>query len=380
MSFLKFLKKIRQNFINYEPAVKIFIFKENLINNLKEYQKNFPQLLFAPVLKSNAYGHGIVEVAKILEKENIPFFVVDSLPEAVILRNNRIKSAIQIIGYLTAENIKKAKISKTAFTITSLEQLKALSKIISKKIDLHLKIDTGMHRQGILINEINQAIEILKSNKFLNLVGICSHFADADNTYDKFSKLQIKKWNDVALIFKKEFPQIKYFHISQTAGVFYSNEIFGNVCRLGIGLYGINTSPFLKLNLKPVLQMETIISSIKKIKAGEFVGYNLTYKAPHDLLMATVPVGYFEGVDRRLSNCGFFKIKNQYCPIIGKVSMNITCIDVSLVPDIKLNDSVIIISSNKEDKNSAENLAKIIQTIPYEILVHIPQNLRRIVV
>jgi len=126
--------------------------------------------------------------------------------------------------------------------------------------------------------------------------------------------------------------------------------------------------------------MKSIISSVKTIQAGEYVGYGITYKAERTTLIATVPAGYFEGVDRRLSNCGFFKIGDNYCPIVGRVSMNITSIDVTSAPNIKLGDQVTIISNKRDDRNSVENIAKLTQTIPYEILIHIPQHLRRIVI
>lgn len=377
MKLFEFLRKIKKCLTRYHPNVEVLISKANLLNNLKEYQQQYPKLLFAPVLKSNAYGHGLVQIAQILDKEKIAFIVVDSLYEAMILRNNSIKSEILIIGYTRSENIKNTKLSRLAFTITSLEQLQKIVEIISSKIKIHLKIDTGMHRQGILFNQINEAINIIKTNKFLCLEGVCSHFADADNVDETFTKSQIEQWEKIVLLFKQNFQTIKFFHIIATTGIFYSKQIHGNVARLGIGLYGINPSPFVKLNLKPVLQMQSIISSLKTISIGEGVGYNVIYKAAQATKIATVSVGYFEGVDRRLSNCGFFKINNNYCPIIGRVSMNITSIDVSAVPNIKLDDSVTIISDQKEDKNSVENIAKLMQTIPYEILVHIPQHLRR---
>lgn len=380
MWLIKFLRKIRRNFLRYDPSIKIFISKTRLIENLKEYQKKYPKLLFSPVLKSNAYGHGLVQVAEILDKENIAFFVVDSLPEAIILRNNGIKSEILVIGHTKPENVKNSKLSGVAFTITSLEQLEGVAETISSRVKIHLKIDTGMHRQGILPNQINKSIEIIKSNKFLNLVGICSHFADADGDNETFTKLQIENWAKIVLQFKREFQAIKFFYISATAGTFFNDQTSGNVARLGIGLYGVNPSPLAKLNLKSVLQMQSVISSLRQLKAEEYVGYNITYKTKQNSTIATVSAGYFEGVDRRLSSCGFFKIGDNYCPIVGRVSMNITSIDVTSVPNVKFGDKVIIISDNTDDRNSVENIAKLTQTIPWEIFVHIPQHLRRIVI
>jgi alanine racemase len=376
MKLLKFFKKINKHFSHYSPSIEILISKTKLLENLKKYQQKYPKLLFAPVLKSNAYGHGLIEIAQILDKKNIPFFVLDSLYEAIILRKNDIESEILIIGFTKSENIKNSKLPCIIFTIISLEQLQEITKKITLTIKIHLKIDTGMHRQGILLNQINESIKIVKANKFINLEGVCSHFADANNI--TFTESQIKKWNKIVLLFKKNFQTIKYFHIFATSGIFYFKQTYGNVVRLGLGLYGINSSSLVRLNLQPILQMQSIVSSFKKIKANEHIGYNITYKTKNDSIIATIPVGYFEGVDRRLSNCGFLKINNIYCPIIGRISMNITSMDVTSIPNIKLEDKVVIISDNKNDKNSIENIASLAQTIPYEILVHIPQHLRRV--
>lgn len=372
MKLFRSLRKIRNKFsTNYIPSVEVLISKTNLLHNLHEYQKQGTTLLFAPVLKSNAYGHGLVQVAQILDKEDTAFLVLDSLYEAMILRNEGIKSEILIVGHTQSENIKKTKVSRVAFTISSLEQLKELAGMRSSR-KIHLKVDTGMHRQGILPSEIEEAMVIIKSNKFLHLEGVCSHFADADGTDESFTKSQIKKWEEVAAVFRENFSSIKFFHISATAGASFAEEIVGNVVRLGIGLYGINS--------RPVLKMQSFVSSVKTVPAGDYVGYNITYQAKQNMKIATVPVGYFEGVDRRLSNCGFFKIGENFCPILGRVSMNITSIDVSSVPNVKVGDKVLIISDDSHDKNSVENIAKLAGTISWEILVHIPQHLRRVVV
>jgi len=379
MLAINFLKKIKKSFSNsnYNPLINVLISKSNLINNLNEFKANYPKVSFAPVLKSNAYGHGLVEVAKILDKEDKPFFVVDSLFEAKTLRENDIKSEILIIGYTSPENISANKLAGISFTFTSLNQLSVFAQTINKITKIHLKIDTGMHRQGIVFEEVTNVIKIIKNNPNIILEGICSHLADADNQDSSFTKKQIENWNKAVKIFKENFDSLKYFHLSATAGTKYSENIESNVARLGIGLYGaIETN----IKLKPVLEMQTIISSIKTIQKEESVGYNLTYKSVAESKIATVPAGYFEGVDRRLSNCGFFKIGKNFCPIIGRVSMNITSIDISNIPEAKEGNRVIILSNNPEDKNSAVNIAKTASTIPYEILIHIPQHLKRVVV
>lgn len=378
MKLLRLLRKVKNSFTRYEPSVKVLISKEKLLENLHEYQKNYPNFLFAPTLKSNAYGHGLVPVAEILDTEQVAFLVLDSLYEAMILRSNGIKSELLIIGYTQVKNIKHSKLSGVAFTITSLEQLEEVAVQTSSRVTIHLKVDTGMHRQGILPEQIHAAIEIINNHSHLVLEGVCSHFADADNEDDAFTQTQIKQWKNIVETFSQNFSSIKFFHIAATAGVAHSAGTAGNVVRLGIGLYGINVSVS-PVPLKPVLQMQSIISSVKRVRAGEHIGYNLTYTALRDSMIATVPAGYCEGVSRKLSNCGFFKIGDSYCPIVGNVSMNITSIDVTSIPQVKMGDVVTILSDTAADKNSVLNIASLTQTIPWEVLVSIPQHLRRVV-
>jgi alanine racemase len=264
--------------------------------------------------------------------------------------------------------------------VVSLQELKRLSENIfktSKKIRLHIKVDTGMHRQGILIGEVDEVIKIIKINKNFILEGVCSHLADADSQEKSFTESQLKNWRGVLDKFKNNFSDIKYFHTSATAGTFYNQKEFGNVVRLGIGLYGINTSPFLDLNLKPVMRVESIVSSVRNLSKGESVGYNHTYTLDRDMKVATVPMGYFEGLDRRLSGLASLKIGENFCPILGRVSMNMCSVDITDLYDINLEDKVIVVSENPNDKNSAINFAKLANTIPYDILVHIMPHLKR---
>jgi alanine racemase len=360
---LRIFRKIRSYFLNYSPSVEVLLSKDNLISNLDFFRRKYPKARFAPVIKSNAYGHGLKQVAKILDGEEIPFFVVDSLYEARILRAEGIKTHILVIGYAHVSNIASNNLNDVSFAVVDMEQLREMADVVSKSTRIHLKIDTGMHRHGIMISEIGEAIQILKNNNLLRLDGVCSHFSDADGENEAFTESQISEWEKVVALFKLEFADIKFFHVSATAGLKYIDRISANVVRLGLGLY---------LH-EPVLEMRTIITSLRKLGPGEFVGYNNTFET-------TVPVGYFEGVDRRLSNIGSMKVGDRDCPILGRVSMNITSIDVTNIPDIKLGDEVTVISNKTEDKNSAINMARLAGTIPWEILIHVPQHLRRTIV
>lgn len=380
MNFGVIIRKVKFKVlpVNLPSLITIYINKGAILENLSAYRQAYPELEFAPVLKSNAYGHSLVPIARILDSQSIPFLIVDSYYEARLLRDNNIQTPILIIGYVEPQIILKSRLARISFCITSLEQLQQIAGS-DRKLNLHLKIDTGMHRQGLLISQLEQVIQILKNNSNLNLEGISSHLADADNIESKSVSKQLKNWTKARDIMLQNFPHITYSHISATAGVLHTDNNSHNLARLGLGLYGISLADNPKINLKPALSMQTIISGVKKISKGDTVGYNDTFVAPRDMLIATIPAGYAEGIDRRLSNKGQVEIKGVLCPIIGRVSMNITTIDVSDVPEVKLGDTVTIISDNINSPISASNIATTCQTIPYEILVHIPAHLRRVI-
>ncbi len=392
-------KKFFKPRVDYQPLIEVRVFKDAILHNLNEFKKQYPSLEFAPVIKSNAYGHGIVQVAEILEQyqntlsvprlhsghlpqrgrreHEIPFFMVDSFYEALLLRRAGIKSKILMLGYNRIDQLVNPKLKNYAATIIDFSTLEEVVRKLKQPMVFHLKIDTGMHRQGLWGEEVNKAIVLIKSNPNFILEGLCSHLADADGETDVYTKKQIVLWNETAELFKKNFTGIEYFHLSATSGAYFSTDITANVARLGIGLYGFNISPHEKLNLKPALEMASVISSVKAIPAGEKIGYNITWQAERETKVATIPVGYNEGVDRRLSNKGFYKVNGKPCPVIGRVSMNISSVDITDAGNVKVGDEVIVFSKNSEDKNSIENVAKLCQTIPYEILVHIPQYLKR---
>lgn len=362
--------------LNHEdnnPLITINISSSSLLWNLDQFSKIKPDNKIFPVLKSNAYGHGLIEIASILKAKS-DCFVIDSYFEAQHLRNEGIETPLLVIGYVRPENINKSKLKNISYTIGSLDALYS----IKSPTKIHLKIDTGMHRQGILPEEVNTAFDFIKKNNYIEIEGICSHLNDADNIDKSFTTNQIEIWNNIVDKAKKEFPLIKYIHLSNTSGHNFSKEITANVSRLGIGLYGLaDISGF---DLKPVLELKTIITGIKKIKKGETVGYNNTFIASEDMTMATIPVGYYECLDRRLSNKGFVRIGNTYCPIIGRVSMNITTIDISKLENLKIGDEVQVISPVKQDKNSIKSIAEICGTITYEIAVKIQGGIKRKVI
>lgn len=380
------LKKIRNSFrslrakrFSYQPLIELRIHKNNLLHNLHVMQKAFPHLAIAPVLKSNAYGHGLLQVAEILKNEDIPFLCVDSFFEALILRNEGISAPLLILGYTPIENIRHSNLKDIYFSVLSLEELKSLSGLDSKNIEIQLKINTGMNRHGLHPSELDEAVEIISGNPHLKLKGAYTHLADADSIGSVLTKKQIDTWNKAAARLRQSLPELEQLHCSASSGAMYNKEIEANIMRLGLSLYGFN-SGLGNFDLKPVLEMTSRISSLRKIQVGETVGYNASFMAEHPMRIATIPVGYTEGLDRRLSNKGFIEVRGKLCPIIGRVSMNIASVDVSQIEDVRLNDEARVISLDPSSPNSVEGMAKLGSEISYDILVHIPAHLRRLIV
>ncbi len=375
--------RLLARFFPTTPLVTVGISKEALLHNFEAYRKAHPDLLLAPVLKSNAYGHDLGLVARALDAYPLAFFMVDSLYEARRLRMIGVRSRILVMGYVRPECIAKARLSRLDFTVTGIQQLREVLLLLKRPARFHIKLDTGMHRQGITEAQLEEATALLKESPYAQVVGVCSHLADADNTDEVFSRAQLEAWKRLVERLEITFPLLEYKHLSATKGVRFAQEAATNVVRLGMGLYGFDTSSRGSVNLEPVLELRSVIASLRTIAAGESVGYSAAYTTDKETLIATVPAGYFEGVDRRLSGKGSVLIREVSCPIVGRVSMNMVSVDVSGVSDVAVGNSVTLISRNSTDSNSLPNLAALVSTDGYResiyvLLSHLPQHLKRV--
>ena len=379
MTLRSLAHRILQKFDPHAPLVEVGISRAALLHNLAAYRTRYPDLAFAPVLKSNAYGHGLATIAKLLDTQGMEFFMVDSYYEARTLRAAGIRTRIVIIGYVQPKEILHTHLRDVDFAIIDIEQLREVATRAKRSLRLHIKLDSGMHRQGILPEQLAEAIELLHANPRLEVVGICSHFADAESADRTNTDIQIARWNDMRKTMLVAFPSIQHIHFAATKGIKRAEEIGVNVVRLGIGLYGFDTSLEGDMSLQPVLELRSLISSLRSIPAGEFVGYNALYRATGKRTIATVPLGYYEGIDRDVSNSGSMQVRGKVAPIAGRVSMNMSSIDVTDIPEARRGDCVVGISRHHEDPNSVRAMAKLAGTTPYVILVHIPQHLKRVV-
>ncbi len=359
----------------YFPLNEIEISKSALIHNYNHLNE-LSTVPVAPVLKSNAYGHGIEIVGKILAELNPPIICVDSIYEAYQLLNAKIKIPILVMGYVGGENlsVKKLPFSFSVYTEEMLENIKKFQ----PHAPVHIFVDSGMHREGVPMDDVRDFLKRAKSLN-LNIEGIMSHFAKPDSPNYYKTKSQVDNFESAIEIGKKMGIKFKYIHLFASNGIRNIDKYkrVDTLTRSGKALYGIdvvkNSNEFL-----PVLSLNSTIIQIKELKKGESLGYDFIFKAPYNMTTAILPIGYNDGVNRRLSNKGFVKINNKFCRIIGRVSMNITVVDVTNVENIKVGQKVNIYSNNPMDKNCVFNVAEMTDTIPYEILTHLNPSTKRI--
>lgn len=368
----------------YQPLNKIYINKQALLENYSYLSSVNSMVRVAPVLKSNAYGHGIKLVAEVLDsglrqndKVKPPFFCVDSLYEAYELLKAKIKTPVLVMGYIDPKslNVKKLPFS---YAVWDLEVVRSINKH-QKGAEVHIFVDTGMNREGVKVSELPEFLSTIKQFSNITVAGLMTHLAEAEKPDSDLTKGQLKEFKKAYEIVRKTGFSPEFVHIggsgallSRQSSVFSLQMTFVNVVRTGIATFGIGHS-----SLKPALKLTTKLVQIKTIKKGDQVGYDGTFTAKKDTTVGILPIGYYDGVDRRLSSKGLVLIGDIECPILGRVSMNLTAVDITQVTQPKIGQEVVIFSDNPVDKNSIEKAAKTCETIPYDLLVHLASSTKR---
>lgn len=346
--------------------------------NYRTFRKVIPKKVrMLGVVKSNAYGHSIVPYSRELEKLGIDMLAVDSLVEALAIRKSGIKTPVLVLGYTLPEMFAKALRKNIHLTISSIDGLKIFLKNPNAKIiPIHLKVDTGMHRQGFLLQEIEKVLKIIKSNK-LNVDGLYTHFASAKDPNERlFTKGQIAEfeiWRS-ALCLAGFTPIV---HASATGGSLYFNEAHYDMVRIGAGLYGFWPDDK-NFSTKPVLSWKTIISEIKDVSIGACVGYDFTYKVKKATRIAICPIGYWHGYPRALSNNSEVLVRGKRAKVLGRISMDMIVIDVTNISRVRIGDEVVLIGRSVNDEISASELAEHSGTSAYEILTRLNPLMKRI--
>ena len=359
---------------------------DNLAHNL-HLAKDFigKNIKYMAVIKADAYGHGAVECAKRLENEDIDWFGVALPEEGLELRKSGIFKPILCLGsfWNGQENLLlKNDLTPVIYQLEKAESLDRAAKERGMIAKIHIKIDTGMGRLGIRFDAVKEFAEDLKRFGNLNVEGIMTHFASADDLRENdFTNLQIKRFEEAVAIFEEKGFQFVYKDLANSPGGIIHPESRGNMVRLGGILYGLGGDilpvEIEKPAFKPVLSLHTKIAHLKRVPKGESIGYGRTFITGKDSLIATIPIGYQTGYSRKLSNCGRAIVKNVFANVVGRISMDWTMLDVTDVPDVKVDDEVILIGERNGLSIKAEELAAKTQTISYEITCGIDHRVER---
>lgn len=350
-----------------------------LIHNLTVYKSYLkPETKIMAMVKASAYGSGSVEVAKLLEFHNVDYFGVAYADEGVELREAGIQLPIMVMNpeEATFETLTRYDLEPEIY---SLGLLNLFSKYVqTEKVEakIHLKLDTGMHRLGFENEDLEKVLEVLKGSPELKVASVISHLAASDSLeHDEFTELQVTRFEKMyAFLFQKIGYQ-SLRHILNSNGIIRFPKYQMDMVRLGIGLYGIDSSGDIQENLQVVSTLKATISQIKNLQKEETVGYNRSGKIDKPRRIATISVGYADGLLRGAGNGRFSVwVGNQLAPIIGNVCMDMSMIDVTNIPGAEEGDEVVIFGRQPR----VEDLAKCLDTIPYEIFTNVSKRVKRV--
>ncbi len=343
-----------------------------------------PSTKLYAVVKSNAYGHGLVDFSKLADQFGVDGFCVDSVPEALKLRQADIKKPILVLGpTLSGEFLDQAAHHKITVTVSNFEALKNITQ--RKKIpEFHIKVDTGMHRQGFYLAELNNVKSKIANIKS-KVTGVYTHFAAAKDIKNQaFTKKQFEEFLKAITVLENAGLKNLQKHCSATGATLLDKKYHLDAVRVGAGLYGIYPSEELekqlknKIKLQPVLSWHSLISEIKSLKKGDYVGYDLTEKITKPTTMVIVPIGYWHGFDRGLSKIGEVLISGQHCKVLGRVSMDLIAVDVTGV-NCKIGDTATLIGSQENNSISAAAMGAKIGTSHYEIVTRINPLIQKVI-
>jgi alanine racemase len=340
--------------------------------------------LFA-VVKSNAYGHGIFVMAKMFSECGVDGFCVDSITEGLALRRRGIKKQMLVLGPTLFNLYNRAAAEKIIITVPDLHSLRT---ILQKKNppDFHLKIDTGMHRQGLYPEETRRAVELLaKSRRRGKLKGVYTHFAYAsDNKNGGYAERQFREFRKIKDDFLRAGFKNLLFHAAATGGALLNKKYHLDAVRIGLGLYGIYPSKkmakqYRRLNLRPVLSWRTLVADVKELRPGDRVGYDLTETVGRRSKMAVLPVGYWHGLPWSVSGKGEVLIRGRRAKILGRVSMDLTVVDVGRV-SCRPGEEVTLIGRDGREEISAWEAADRAGSMVYEVITRLNPLIEKVIV
>ena len=354
---------------------------EDNIERLKKTLNNDSEIVF--VVKSDAYGHGAVELAKRAFRAGVRSFAVAYVEEAMKIREGGLtEGRIIVLGVADPEEVSVMVKNSIIPIVADLEHglsLSAAAKAAGVRLPVHVKIDTGMGRIGLPMKKAAEQLMILEKETGLEIVGMCSHFAMVESSEPQAARTQARQFSRIATDFEKKTGRRLFKHLSSSRAILYHPEWQFDGIRPGIMLYGYGAQEEdMRVNTRPFLQWKGVVMQVKSVPANFSVGYYSTYVTSRPTDIGIIACGYADGYLRALSNRGHVLIQGRRCPVVGRVSMNWMAVDLGPKSGVKRGDEVVFIGEQGNEAIWANELAAICRTIPYEILTCINAGIKRV--
>lgn len=340
---------------------------------------------FMAVVKADGYGHGAVACARRLALDGVDWFGVALVEEAMELRNAGIETPILTFGSFWAGQesaLLEQSITTAIFDLERASILNAESKRRGQTSKVHIKIDTGMGRIGVPFRDIPEFAQGLREFEYLDVEGLMTHFATADDLANDFTNEQMRRFAEVVAVFHANGFRPTIIDMANSPGAIAFKDSRASMVRIGGILYGLGDDVLPqgidRPGLKPVMSLTTQIAFLKRVNKGESVGYGQTWIADRDSMIATIPIGYHDGLPRSLSNKGRVLVNGEFASVVGRVSMDWTTIDVTDIPSVSFGDEVVVIGEQRHNRITAEMIAAQCDTISYEITCGIGSRVPRI--
>lgn len=354
-------------------------------DNIKEIKKIIKDKEIIGVVKADAYGHGAIDTATILLENGADRLAVAVISEAIELRENGITKPLMILGYTPLsfkEDLVKYDIEQTVFNLEYAKELSDFAVKNNTKAKIHIKIDTGMGRIGFLPNEESiEEIEKISKLQGIEIVGLFTHFSTADEEDKEYTKLQVEKYKKIVDELDKRGVNTGIKHVSNSAAIIDLEEYYLDAVRPGIILYGYYPSNEVKkdkIKIRPALTLKSNIIHLKTVEEGTYISYGRSYVTEGKRTIATLPIGYADGYTRLLNGKAKVIIRGKLAPVVGKICMDQCMVDVTDIDGVSVGDEVILLGRDGNIKNDADDLAKMLGTINYEIICMIGRRVPRV--
>lgn len=374
---------------------RLEISRSALVHNIREFRRVIgPRRKFLAVVKANAYGHGLLPVAGIALRHGVDWLGVNSVEEGAALRDAGFRCPVLVLGYAPLAALDEAvarDLRLTVYNRETVRRLAAAARKQGKKAAVHVKVETGTRRQGVEVEDVGPFVRAVRGRPELVLEGLSSHFANIeDTTKHEFPQRQLEAFLTACRTLEAQGVRVPVKHMSCTASTILFPETDFSMARVGIGLYGHwpSKETYLSclqkkrrpLSLRPVLSWKARIAQVKRVASDACIGYGCTYKTTRPTVLAVIPVGYYDGYDRGLSNAAHVLVRGRRAPVRGRVAMDFFMADVTDIPGVQLEDEVTLIGADGRERITADDLAGLAGTIAYEVLARLNPLIPRVIV